>query len=222
MDKIYETGKLAASLGCDKFFITRAVPPSYSETSKSDNSTENLYNLTHEETKKCLDEDFRIKKDFNMRVVISKLSPLFLEDLDKYKDFVGRGYPSQSGHRMSINANGDLHVCVHEEESYGNVFKTSIQEVYQNEMRTWHNKSKRYKGCEGCEYIEMCESGCQMISAAVNGETATKDPLYVGPNNVKKDFNLVVDKKIYKAIKNKERFKVRDTLRFRQKKVLCW
>ena len=68
----------------------------------------------------------------------------------------------QSGHRMSINANGDLHVCVHEEESYGNVSKTSIQEVYQNEMRTWHNKT-RGSGCKGCEYIEMCESGCQMF-----------------------------------------------------------
>ena len=145
MDKIYATGKLAASLGCDKFFITRAVPPSYSETSKSDESTEDLYNLTHEETKECLDEVLRIRKDFNMRVGSLVSYPLcFLEDLDKYRDFVGRGCPSQSGHRMSINANGDLHVCVHEEETYGNVFRTSIQEVYQNEMRTWHNKSKRY------------------------------------------------------------------------------
>ena len=142
----------------------------------------------------------------------------FLEDLDKYRDFVGRGCPSQSGHRMSINANGDLHVCVHEEESYGNVFKTSIQEVYQNQMRPWHNESKRFEGCKGCEYIDMCESGCQMISAAVNGETATKDPLYVGPNNVKKHFRLVTDDKINKAIKNNEKFKVRDSLRFRQEK----
>ena len=31
MDKIYDTGKLASELGCDKFFITRAVPPSYSK-----------------------------------------------------------------------------------------------------------------------------------------------------------------------------------------------
>ena len=219
MDKIYETGKLAASLGCDKFFITRAVPPSYSETSKSDDSKEDLYNLSHEETKNCLDEVLRIKKDFNIRIGSLVSYPLcFLEDLDKYRDFVGRGCPSQSGHRMSINANGDLHVCVHEEESYGNVFKTSIQEVYQNQMRPWHNESKRFEGCKGCEYIDMCESGCQMISAAVNGETATKDPLYVGPNNVKKHFRLVTDDKIYKAIKNNEKFKVRDSLRFRQEK----
>ena len=55
-----------------------------------------------------------------------------------------------------------------------------------------------------------------MISAAVNGETATKDPLYVGPNNVKKHFKLVTDDKIYEFIKNKGNFSVRDTLRFRE------
>ena len=62
----------------------------------------------------------------------------------------------------------------------------------------------------------MCESGCQMISSAIHGETATRDPLYVGPNNVKKHFKLVVDKRIYDAINNNEKFKVRDSLRFRQ------
>jgi len=219
MDKIYDTGKLASELGCDKFFITRAVPPSYSETSKSENPEEDIYNLSHDETKHCLDEVLRVKKDFNIRVGSLVSYPLcFLEDLEKYKDFVGRGCPSQSGHRMSINANGDLHVCVHEEESYGNVFRTSIEEVYQNSMRKWHDNSKRFDGCKGCEYIDMCESGCQMIASAVNGETASKDPLYVGPNNVKKHFNLIPDKEIFQAIDNFEEFKVRSTLRFREEK----
>ena len=217
MDKIYDTGKLAAELGCSKFFITRAVPPSYSETAKSENPEEDIYNLSHEETKNCLDEVLRVKKDFKIRVGSLVSYPLcFLEDLEKYRDFVGRGCPSQSGHRMSINSNGDLHVCVHEEESYGNIFRTSIKEVYQKSMRPWHDTSKRYEGCNGCEYIDMCESGCQMISAAVNGKTATKDPLYVGPNNVKKHFKLITDDTIFSVIKNKEEFKVRKSLRFRE------
>ena len=156
MDKIYETGKLAANLGCSKFFITRAVPPSYSETSKSDDAKEDIYNLSKDETKNCLDEVLRVKKEFNIRVGSLVSYPLcFLEDLEKYKDFVGRGCPSQSGHRMSINSNGDLHVLLHEEESYGNIFKTSVKDVYQNSMRPSFDTSKRYKGCIGCEYIEM-------------------------------------------------------------------
>ena len=97
---------------------------------------------------------------------------------------------------MSINANGDLHVCVHEEENYGNILKSSIHEVYQNNMRKWHNGQMVYKGCEGCEYIDMCSSGCQMVSVGFNGETASKDPLYVESNNVKKHYNLQDDIKI--------------------------
>ena len=85
-------------------------------------------------------------------------------------------------------------------------------------MRSWHNKSKRSKECLGCEYINMCESGCQMIAAAVNGETATKDPLYVGPNNVKKHYTLIADPKIYDVIENGEEFKVHERIRFRFEK----
>ena len=219
MNKIYETGKMAATLGCDKFFITRAVPPTYSNTSTTDNSKENEYNLSHEETKKCLDEVLRVKDDFQIRVGSLVSYPLcFLEDLEKYKDFVGRGCPSQSGHRMNINANGNLHVCVHEEESYGNIFDISIEEAYQNKMRKWHTKMT-YKGCEGCEYLHMCSSGCQMIASAVNGKTASRDPLYVGPNKVKKHYNLNSDlKEINKAIDNNAKFSVPKRIRFREEK----
>ena len=73
MDKIYDTGKLASELGCDKFFITRAVPPSYSETFKSENPEEDIYSLSHEETKNCLDEVLRVKKDFQYQSWITLL-----------------------------------------------------------------------------------------------------------------------------------------------------
>ena len=155
--QVYETGKFAAELGATKFFLTRAVPPTYSQNIKLDES--NPYFITKEETKKTLDDAIRVKNEFGMRIGSLVSYPLcFLEDLEKYKDFVGRGCPSQSGHRMSINANGDLHVCVHEEENYGNILKSSIHEVYQNNMRKWHNGQMVYKGCEGCEYIDMCSS----------------------------------------------------------------
>ncbi len=216
--QVYDTGKFAAELGATKFFLTRAVPPTYSQNVKLDES--NPYFITKEETKKTLDDAIRVKNEFGIRIGSLVSYPLcFLEDLEKYKDFVGRGCPSQSGHRMSINANGDLHVCVHEEENYGNILKSSIHEVYQNNMRKWHNGQMVYKGCEGCEYIDMCSSGCQMVSVGFNGETASKDPLYVGPNNVKKHYNLQDDIKIDEIKKNitsQGEFKVLNTLRFRQ------
>ena len=139
-NQVYETGKFAAELGATKFFLTRAVPPTYSQNVKLDES--NPYYITKEETKKTLDDAIKVKKDFGIRIGSLVSYPLcFLEDLEKYKDFVGRGCPSQSGHRMSINANGDLHVCVHEEENYGNILKSSIHQVYQinEKMARWSN-----------------------------------------------------------------------------------
>ena len=47
---VYETGKFSASIGCQKFFLTRAVPPTYSQNTKNDDS--NPYFLIKEETKK--------------------------------------------------------------------------------------------------------------------------------------------------------------------------
>ena len=78
-------------------------------------------------------EVLKIKKDFKIRVGSLVSYPLcFLEDLEKYRDFVGRGCPSQSGHRMSINSNSDLHVCVHEEESYGNILEQVLKKYIKN------------------------------------------------------------------------------------------
>ena len=44
-----------------------------------------------------------------------------LGDLEKYQDFVGRGCPTQQGHRFNINSNGETHGCVMEDKNYGNV-----------------------------------------------------------------------------------------------------
>ncbi len=216
-NNVYATAKFAHNIGVKKFFLTRSVPPTYSQNIKYDNS--NPYYLTLEETKKTLDDAIKARDEFGIKIGSLVSYPLcFLEDLEKYRDFVGRGCPSQSGHRMSINANGDLHVCVHEEEKYGNILDTSIQEVYQNQMRGWHDGSKVFKGCEGCEYIKMCASGCQMVSMGFNGEMASKDPLYVGPNNVKKHFKITTNENLNMEIFKDNIFYPNRSLRFRDEK----
>tara|TARA_Y100000294_G_scaffold168804_1_gene179307 strand:+ start:2312 stop:3700 length:1389 start_codon:yes stop_codon:yes gene_type:complete len=218
MSMVFETAEFAHKIGVQKFFLTRAVPPTYSQNTKFDES--NPYYLTKEETKKTLDDAIKAKETYGIKIGSLVSYPLcFLEDLDKYRDFVGRGCPSQSGHRMSINSNGDLHVCVHEEEKYGNVLETSIQEVYQNQMRGWHDGSKVYSGCQGCEYINMCASGCQMVAMGFNGDTASKDPLYVGPNNVKKHYKINNnDSEFDNENFSSYEFKTKDDLRFRDEK----
>ena len=213
-NQVYEAGKLVSSLGCQKLFITRSVPPTYSDTEQDNN-----YTLSDNEQIKCLDDALKVKKDFNIAIGTLVSYPLcFLEDLDKYSDFVGRGCPAQAGHRMSINANGNIHACVHEEESYGNLMFQSVEEIYTGRMRKWHNRSFHYEGCEGCRYIDICESGCSMTSLAVNGAHETKDPLFKGFHVFKKHYNNDNKQIIKRLISEETNFFVPSRIRFREEK----
>ncbi len=210
--QVYETGKMVAELGVQKLFVTRSVPPTYADTSQEDD-----YSMTPDEVRQSLDDALRVKQDFGLMIGSLVSYPLcFLGDLEKYADFVGRGCPSQSGHRMSINADGTVHACVHEAEGYGNVLETPIKEIYQGGMRKWHNGSFYYKGCEGCEYRGMCESGCSMMALGHYGAHDQKDPLFVGPGGVYRHFRLSGDPGFQQALEDGLRLVVPKRLRFRK------
>ena len=199
---VYETGMFVAKLGCQKLFVTRAVPPVYSyETEKPKVSEE--YKLTHDEAKSALDQAIRVKEETGIMIGTLVNYPVcFLGDLEKYKDFFGRGCPSQRGHRVNVNSTGTLHTCVHEEEDYGNILEDNLKDVYQTKMSRWHDKEKMiYEGCKGCDYISTCYSGCQMVAIAFNGKFGTKDPLYVGPNSVEKKY--MVNNDLFKKLERK-------------------
>ncbi len=211
---VYDTGKFISDLGCQKIFITRAVPP------VSNDGVAEEYKLTHEEAKFALDEGIRLKEKTGVMIGTLVNYPVcFLGDLEKYKDFFGRGCPSQRGHRVNINATGDLHTCVHEETDYGNILKDDLSTVYQTKMSVWHNKDKMiYEGCKGCDYISTCYSGCQMVALAFNGKFGSKDPLYVGPNSVSKKY--MIDDTLFKKLEQKLDedviFGINKDLRFRK------
>jgi radical SAM protein with 4Fe4S-binding SPASM domain len=167
--------------------------------------------------KDALDAALQAKADFGIQVGSLVSYPLcFLGDLEKYADFVGRGCPSQSGHRMSINATGDIHACVHEDEGYGNVFESPLAEIYQTRMRKWHDQRFYYEGCQGCEYIEVCESGCSMMALGHYGSHKEKDPFFVGPQGITKHFKITDNTEILNAIESGIRFSVPKRLRLRK------
>lgn len=219
INKVYDTGKFIAELGCHKFFVTRAVPPTYTDVESKEKLHNSIYDMSKEEVFRALDDAIRIRDEFNIRIGSLVSYPLcFLNDLEKYKDFVGRGCPSQRGDRMNINANGNIHACVHEEESYGNLFEDQFEKIYtESNYKKWHDGSMKYNGCDGCEYIKMCNSGCQMVAQAYNGKIGSRDPLYVGPNSVSKHFSInnKIKKKLEDKIKNKSKFYVPERVRFR-------
>jgi radical SAM protein with 4Fe4S-binding SPASM domain len=181
---VYKTAELVSKLGCQKLFVTRTVPPSYIEDKSK-------MLLSPELTKKGLDEAIRARDDFGIMIGSLVSYPLcFLGDLDKYKDFFGRGCPGQSGHVASINANGNVHACTHEAVSHGNVFEKSLSDIYKSKsMSEWRN-DYHYDGCKGCRYIDICESGCRMTSLGIDGKHSGRDPLYVGPDAFTKHFSI--------------------------------
>ena len=207
---VYETAKKVAEVGGQKIFITKAVPPTYSKDPEKDG-----YITDPAKMKETLDAALQAKADFGISIGTLVSYPLcFLGDLEKYKDFIGRGCPGQRGTRFSVNSTGETHACVHEEKGYGNLFENSVKEVYAN-MSDWHDGSLRYVGCKGCRYADICESGCRMASLGFSGSLKEKDPLYVGPDAFTKHYELDGFTELKEKLNAGEKMKAPKRLKFR-------
>lgn len=210
-DHVYDTGKLCHEIGVQKIFGTRIVP---SVNLPDANDTE--FELLREDAQHTLDQLVRVKEDTGIMIGTLVSYPLcILRDLERYADFVGRGCPAQSGHVMSVNANGQTHACVHEEQGYGNIFEIGIREAYRN-MIGWHDTSYYYPGCKGCDYIQICETGCRLSARAYFGSLAGKDQLMEGRDKITRHYKLVYDPLFYQKAGSGARFKVPGRLRFRK------
>lgn len=210
-DHVYVTGKLVHELGCQKICGNRIVPP---VDLRNVGQTE--FKLDKDDALHTLNQLLRVKKETGIMIGTLATYPLcLLSDLEKYVDFVGRGCSGQSGHLMSINANGNTQACVHEKVSYGNIFEIGIYKCYEN-MQVWHNKSYRYKGCAGCDYIEICRTGCRMSAHAYFGKHTERDQLMIGKDNFVKPYKFIYDESIYKKIEEGLKFTAPKRLRFRK------
>ena len=209
--RVYDSGAFLRELGVTQYFAHRVVPPPYDRGDRD----QQLF-LTPEEALFTLDELLRLKRDTGMTVGVLISYPLcMLGDLEKYSDFVGRGCPSQAGHRFSISATGDAHCCVMEDRSYGNVFERGVRQAYAN-MISWHDGSYHYEGCEGCDYIGICECGCRMSALARTGRMNGRDPLMLGMENIVKPFRLAGDRQAIQKIEKGAMFRVRKGIRLRK------
>ncbi|OJX70350.1 radical SAM protein [Magnetospirillum sp. 64-120] len=211
MTQVRQAGEMLAGLGAQRLFVTRSVPPTYSAAEQLDE-----YVLTPDEQRTVLDDALWVRDQFGLMVGSLVSFPLcFLGDLERYGDFVGRGCPSQAGHRASIGADGTAHVCVHEEESYGNLFEQPLTEIYGGRMSQWHDGSFRYAGCAGCRYSDICESGCSMAALGHYGSHSERDPLFVGPHAFSRHIRVDDDPELLAAMDAGLRFIAPRRLRFR-------
>lgn len=209
-DDVYETARFVHSLGCQKIFGTRNVP-----VADKFGKVPLDQQYTQEEALEVLDQLVKAKNDFGIMIGSLISYPLcLLADLEKYRDFVGRGCPSTSGHRININANGEVNVCTHEERSYGNIFEDKIENIYAR-MTNWHSGEYYNSECEGCEYISVCRTGCRTAASAYYKRYNAKDPLTVGKYNFSKPYNFILDDTTADKIKNGATFTVPKRIRYR-------
>ena len=208
---IYKSGKFLHSLGVSQFFAHRVIPPAYDRKDK-----EKQFSAKIDVAKKSLDELLRLKEEFGLNVGTLINYPLcLLGDLEKYQDFVGRGCPTQQGHRFNLNSNGDTHGCVMEDKNYGNVYEIGLKEAY-SRTKTWRNDSYLFEGCKGCHYIDICQSGCRMDAFASTGKMDGRDPLMPGKEYIVKPFKFIEDEKVLKKIEQGAKISVPQRIRFRK------
>tara|TARA_B100000700_G_C15023901_1_gene847151 strand:- start:1070 stop:2599 length:1530 start_codon:yes stop_codon:yes gene_type:complete len=184
-ETIYKSGKFLNSLGVSQFFAHRVIPPAYDRK-----DVKKQHSAKQEIAKQSLDELLRLKNEFGMSVGTLINYPLcMIGDLQKYQDFVGRGCPTQQGHRFNINSNGETHGCVMEDKNYGNVYEVGLKEAYEK-TSSWRNESYLFEGCKGCHYIDVCQSGCRMDAYAASGKMDGRDPLMPGKEHIVKPFKF--------------------------------
>ncbi len=214
INSVYEAGKFLAELGVQQFIAHRVIPPAYERALKEKNPANNL---EANEAKDTLDILLRLKKEYSINVSTLIGYPLcMIGDLEKYSDFVGRGCPSQSGHRFSIQASGDSHTCVMEDASYGDIFKNGLKATYAK-TQFWRDNSVFYEGCKSCEYINVCQTGCRMSALATTGNIDGKDPLMLGSEHITHHIKAIADKSHREIMDNPNNtVYTNPSLRFRQ------
>ena len=82
-------------------------------------------------------------------------------------------------------------------------------------MKKWRT-SYHFDGCKGCDYIDVCESGCRMTAKGYTGKHSGKDPLFLGPHVFEKHVKIIEDKGLEDKIKKGMKFFAPKRLRFRK------
>lgn len=179
-------------------YTTRMVP-----SHCDDSSLEQELQLSPAEQKSLiLDESIRVKDDTGINIGSLIQYPVcFLQDVVKYRDYVGRG--CQAGSKMlSINANGDTHACVHESRVYGNAIRDGLAACWEN-MSMWRDDSLLPQACRGCAWLSKCEGRCRTYT----DHLAEMDKLACGPEAlpdpdiIERDYKSIVFEKEFIAPK---------------------
>jgi len=189
--QVYNTGVFLAGLGVTNLFTTRMVPC----TSAGPDLERELQLNPDEQKRFVLDEAIRVKADTGINIGSLIQYPVcFLQDVVKYRDFVGRGCPA--GRKMlCVHANGDTEACFHENCGYGNVFRDGIKTCWE-QARMWRDNRLLPSICQTCAWLKWCEGGCRVYTNTLDGMDllAQNNQTLPSPSIIEQDFLPLTDR----------------------------
>lgn len=136
--------------------ISLVIPPSY-------DITNNSYRLSNDDIINVADTLLDINSELG--IYVNSLTPLplcILKDVDKYQRLVSA--TCCAGIIVcTINADGSIQACAHDEKKYGNIFEEGLKTCWER-MTDRRSGSDINPECKGCKLIELCGGECRMMT----------------------------------------------------------
>lgn len=123
-----------------------------------------LLDLNIEEYNKCFSELYELSKQYQKKVEVSDAFPFCLLEKEEYIDLM---HGCSAGIDFcGINGEGEVKICHAFDFEIGNIFETSLEEIWQNNKDLEEFRSLNWvsEPCSKCDYFERCLSGCKVTS----------------------------------------------------------
>jgi len=173
---VYDTGKLAHSLGVLRFSATKVAPSPSTEYRN--------YRAAPNQIRASMNTLLQLQDETGLWVEILETYPLcFIQDLEKYNQFLRRNCTA-GVFNCSISPDGTVRPCAHADMTYGNLFDQSLQECWLA-MQDWRNGDYLHPICRECQWLMQCSGGCRMDAKIYYGDIRERDPLMSKPENVR-------------------------------------
>ena len=145
---MFETAVNLEKLGVNAVAITRFVPPL--------NCISNVESVKPE---KFIDEFLKCKSHLN--IPCESLLPFCYCADDRIADNA-LGINCGGGiYSAAVSSNGDMRMCVHDSEVWGNILKEGLESVW-SRISEWRTEISVPVACRNCVYLPDCMGGCRV------------------------------------------------------------
>lgn len=159
---------LGIKLGVSRVWVDRMIPCGSGSTLKSldTRQTQELFDVMNVMRQKARDSWFGSTEIAMHRAL-------------QFLHAGGKPYSCSAGDTLiTIMPNGDLYPCRRMPVNSGNVMRTPLAELYENNplFQRLRNHQKISEGCHSCCYARLCRGGLKCLSHAIFGDAFKADP----------------------------------------------